>query len=171
MTLYAACVPSMAKMLKNLLVWLDETESYAKERSFDPETLLVARLAPDQFPLIRQVQSACDSAKLAAYRLAGKEAPAHPDEEKTLAEIRLRVKSVIELVESLKEADFESAEDRIITLPFLPPGKAVRGEDYFNEFALPNFYFHATTAYAILRHNGVPLGKRSFIGSVTLQDV
>ncbi|MGE0791517.1 MAG: DUF1993 family protein [Sandaracinaceae bacterium] len=170
MSLYHAAVVQNVKMLRNLGRWLDDAEAYAKEREFDPEVLLQARLYPDQFALLRQVQSACDSAKLAAHRLAGKDAPKHEDTETTLAELRARIDSAASSVEKLTEADFGGAAERVIKLPFLPEGKVISGANYFDEFGQPNFYFHVCMSYAILRHNGVKLGKRPYIGGMTLDD-
>jgi hypothetical protein len=162
-------VRQMTKMLRNLESWLDKTEAHAKAKKFEPNSLLTARLAPDQYPLVRQIQSACDSAKFPAARLSAKEPPKHPDTEQTWEEIRKRVRDVILHLETYKESDFSGAEARNIELPFLE-GKLVEGRHYLTEMALPNFYFHLVTAYAILRHNGVDLGKMDFIGSLTMKD-
>lgn len=169
MSLYEFSVPQFTKMLKNLQRWLDRAQEYAGQKSFEPEVLLDSRLAPNQFPLLRQVQSACDSAKLACSRIAAKEAPAHPDTEKSFEEIRARLQSCISYLETFSPRDFEGAEGRSVTLPFLP-GKIISTTDYLVEFALPNFYFHLNHAYAILRHNGVPLGKIEYIGSLNVKD-
>lgn len=168
MSLFHATVPPMKKMLTNLDRWLDKAIASAKARSFDPETLLTARLAPDQYNLTRQVQSACDSAKFAAARLTGKEAPKHPDTETTLAEVKTRIASVVEYLNGYGEADFAGTDDKLIELPFLE-GKVLRGADYLHGMQLPNFYFHVIAAYEILRHNGVDLGKRDFIGGLELR--
>ena len=165
MPLYNATVPQLSKMLGNLSRWLDEAIAYAESREFDPESLLQARLYPDQFALVRQVQAACDSAKFIGARLSDTEAPSHPDTETTLPELKARIESTIGFIQGLDEAAFEGAGERRLFLPFLH-GAWVSGDDYLNEFGLPNFYFHVTTAYAILRHNGVKLGKRTFIGNM-----
>lgn len=169
MSMFRATVPQLKKMLRNLDGWLEKASAHAKAKNFSPEVLLAARLAPDQYPLLRQIQAACDSAKFAAARLTAKEAPKHPDEEKTWEEAKARVASVVAYLETFTEADFEGAADRAIALPFLG-GKTILGRDYLNEMALPNTYFHLVTAYAILRHSGVDVGKIDFIGSLTLQD-
>lgn len=169
MSLYEASVPQLKKMLNNLDKWLEAAVAFAQKKSFDPNTLLAARLAPDQYPLTRQVQSACDSAKFAAARLTGKEPPKHPDTEQTMDELRARVRTVVTYLEGFKPADFEGAEKRHVDLPFME-GKMMLGSDYLCEMALPNFYFHVTTAYSILRHNGVDLGKRDFMGSLNVKD-
>ena len=169
MSLYSASIPQLTKMLKNLDLWLDKAEAHAQERSFDPELYLSFRLAPDQYPLVRQVQAACDAAKFAAARLSGKEAPKHPDTETTLKEIRARIASVLAYLGTFQAADLDGREERPIELGFLE-GKVIQAEDYLTELALPNFYFHITTAYAILRHNGVGLGKRDYVGGLNLRD-
>jgi hypothetical protein len=170
MSLYEASVPQLKKMLQSLDNWLELAVDHAKKKSFDPNVLASARLAPDQYSLTRQVQAACDAAKFAVARLAGKEPPKHPDTETTIDELRARVRACVSFIETVTAADFEGAATRIIPLSFMP-GKGMAGTDYLNEMALPNFYFHVTTAYAIMRHNGVPLGKMNFIGSVKLVDV
>jgi hypothetical protein len=169
MSLYEASIPQLKKMLNNLDKWLEVAVAHATKKSFDPSVLLAARLAPDQYPLTRQIQSCCDGAKFAAARLTGKEAPKHPDTETTLDELHARIRSVVAYLDTFTEADFADAKGRIIELPFMP-GKTLTAGDYLNEMALPNFYFHVTTAYAILRHNGVDLGKMNFIGSLNLHD-
>jgi hypothetical protein len=169
MSLYAATIPQFVKVLKNVDSWLEKSATHAKTKGYDADQLLTSRLAPDQYPLVRQIQSACDGAKFTAARLTGKEAPKHADTEKTVPEVRQRIASCISYLETFNEAEFKGAEDRTVLLPFLE-GKVVSGRDYVNEMTLPNFYFHATTAYAILRHNGVDLGKRDFIGSLNVRD-
>jgi len=169
-SLYESSVPQYAKMLRNLEKWLDKAEAHAQTKKFEPVTLLSARLAPDQYPLVRQIQSACDAAKSGAARLAGQEPPKHPDTEQTWEEIRTRVRTVLAYLESVKPSDFVGAEERVVPLPFMP-GKGIFGSDYLVELSLPNFYFHLTTAYAILRHNGVDVGKTDYIGSMKLRDL
>ncbi len=169
MPLYDACVPQLSKMLNNLSNWLDEAEKLAEAKGFEKSVLLSARLAPDQYPLLRQIQASCDSAKFAAARLAGKTPPTHPDTEQTWEEIRARLASVIEYLKTFEAKDFDGADQRVVPLPFLP-GKALKAGDYLNEMSLPNFYFHLNMAYAILRHNGVALGKQAYIGSLALVD-
>ncbi|MEM9072706.1 MAG: DUF1993 domain-containing protein [Myxococcota bacterium] len=166
MPLYDATVPQLKKMLGNLERWFDKAEAYAQSKDFSPDRYLEFRLAPDMFSWTRQIQAACDTAKFAAARLAGKDAPKHPDEETTFQELRARVRSVIDYLDGFSAGDFEGADERIIRLPFLPEGKGVRAGDYLNAFALPNFYFHLATAYDILRHNGVDVGKRDFLGGI-----
>ncbi|MCA9651169.1 MAG: DUF1993 domain-containing protein [Myxococcales bacterium] len=168
--IYDLTVFQMSKMLRNLDGWLGKAEDYAKEKGFEVDVLLQARLAPDMFPLARQVQAACDNAKFGAARLSGIEAPAHPDEEKTIAELHERIRSTLAFLETVSAGSMAEASAREIQLPFAK-GKACTGCDYLVEFATPNFYFHLTTAYALLRHNGVPVGKYDYIGSVKMHDV
>jgi len=166
---YAFAVTMPHKMLCNLLAWLDAAEAHAESQGFDPEVYVGSRLRPDMFPLGRQIQAAADSAKFLAARLAGATPPVHEDTEQTLAELRDRVQAVLAYLDGFSEADFEGAADRRIELGFLPDGTWARGADYALDFAIPNLMFHVTTTYAILRYNGVALGKRDFIGSMTLQ--
>jgi uncharacterized protein len=159
----------MSKMLRNLDTWIAKALEHAQSHSFEANVLVTARLYPDQYSFDRQVQSACDSAKFAAAHLCGKEAPKHPDTEKTMDELRARIASCLGFLETVKEKDFAGAADRKVSPPWMK-GKWVRGEDYLFQLAIPNFFFHATTAYAILRHNGVPLGKMDYIGSIPMKD-
>ncbi len=170
MSMYRASIPQLSKILSNLDRWLDKAAAHAEQKKFAVDTLLTARLAPDQFPLARQIQASCDAAKFAAARLTGKDAPAHPDTETTVAELKARIQAVIAWLATVTEEDFAGAADRAVLLPFAP-GMQIAGRDYLNEMVLPNFYFHITTAYAILRHNGVDVGKRDYIGSVNLTPV
>lgn len=166
--MYYAIISQMKKMLGQLDKWLEAAGASAKTRSFDPNVFLGLRLSPDQFAFARQVQTACDTAKLAASRLSGKEAPAHPDTEQTLDELRARVTSVIEYLNGFSAKDFEGAASRVVTQPRWE-GKVMSGADYFLEHAVPNFFFHVTHAYAILRHNGVNVGKRDYLGALSLR--
>lgn len=170
MSLYQASVPQFKKMLNALGKWLDIAVEHAAKKSYDPSVLLSSRLAPDQYSLTRQIQVICDGAKTTTARLAGKEPPKHPDTETTLEELRARIATVLTYLDTITEADFAEAKTRVIALPFMP-GKGLIAADYLNEMGLPNFYFHLTTAYAILRHNGVPLGKMEFIASLNLRDL
>lgn len=164
--MYYAIFGQMKKQLGQLDTWLEKTTEFAKTKSFDPNVFADFRLAPDQFAFARQVQITCDTAKLAASRLTGKEAPSQPDTEKTIDELRARVKSTIAYLEGFSEADFAKAASQSITQPRWE-GKVMTGADYFLEHALPNFFFHLTHVYALLRHNGVPLGKRDYLGALT----
>lgn len=169
MLLHHAAVRQPVKMLQNLEAWIDKAVAFAESRSFDPEVLLQARLAPDQYALVRQIQAVCDSAKFLGARLGGVEPPRDPDTEVTWLELRTRIRTTLAFLETITPAMLEGAEHREVELNFAK-GKRIRGSDYLDELALPNMYFHLVTAYAILRHNGVPLGKTDFIGSLPLQD-
>jgi len=167
MSLYQSTIPQFKIMLGQIVKWLDAGVLFAEAKKFDIDVLLSSRLAPDQYPLLRQIQSACDAAKSTAARLTGQEPPKHPDTETTLVEIRARIAKVLEYLDTFKAADFAGAEERKIVLPFIPD-KYLLGADYVTELQLPNFYFHVAHAYAILRHNGVKLGKMDYIGQLTL---
>ena len=158
----------MKKQLGQIEKWLDAATEHAKAKSFDPNVYLTLRLAPDQFAFVRQVQIACDTAKLGAARLTGKEAPSHPDTEQTLEELRARVRSVVGWLDGLGEKDFEGAATRSITQPRWE-GKTMTGADYFVEHVVPNFYFHLAHVYALLRHAGVTIGKRDYLGQLTMK--
>jgi hypothetical protein len=166
--MFHAFVRQMHKQLSQLDSWFDAAEAHAKAKSFDSSAFLGFRLSPDQFAFARQVQIACDTAKTATARLTGKEAPAHADDQKTIEELRARVKSVLSYLDGFTAKDFEGAAERSITQPRWE-GKTMTGHDYFVEHAVPNFFFHLSTAYAILRHNGVPLGKRDYLGALSLR--
>lgn len=157
------------KTLENLEKWMDKAGEHAKARSFDVDVLAAARLAPDQFAFAQQVQAACDQAKYAAAYLAGKPAPSHPDTEKTFAELRDRIRKCTGFLATVQEKDLAGAEDRKVAPPWLG-GKWLRGGDYLVHVAVPNFFFHVTMAYALLRHNGVTLGKPDFIGGMPIQE-
>jgi hypothetical protein len=165
-----ASITQFKKMLTNLDGWLRKAEAHAKAKSFDPNVLLAARLAPDQYPLVRQVQVSCDTAKFAAARLSGKDAPKHPDTEQTVDELHARISSVVTYLETFVAKDFDGAETRLVKLTFME-GKGLAGTDYLVETATPNFYFHVAHSYAILRHNGVDLGKADYIGSLPIRDL
>ena len=158
----------MKKQLKQVGSWLDKAVAFGAARKFDPDNLLSARLSPDQFPLVKQVQVVCDTIKLGTARLTGKEAPKHEDNEKTIGELRARIDSVVEYLDSVTEADFSDAAARAISQPRWE-GKTMTGADYFFEHFTPNFYFHLAHVYALLRHNGVDVGKRDYLGALTMQ--
>ncbi len=167
MNLYDATVPIFKKHLSGINKWLDKAAAFADHKKFDVETLLQARLAPDQYPLVRQIQSACDQAKFTCAKLAGKEPPSHPDTETTVAETRARLQTVIDYLATFKREEFVGAEERACKHSWMPA--AMRGGDYLDHFSLPNFHFHLTTAYAILRHNGVDLTKTDYIVEMPFQ--
>jgi hypothetical protein len=160
-----ACVQQFIKMLRNLERWLDKGVAFAQSKAFDPAVLLNSRLAPDQYPLMRQIQGACDRAKFTAARLTGKQPPRNPDTEQSLDEIRARIHGTIAYLETFKPEDFAGVEERVVELPHYD-GLRLVGSRYLIELQLPDFYFHATTAYAILRHNGVDLGKDDYLGEL-----
>lgn len=153
------------KTLRNLSGILDKGAQYAETKKFEFPVLLQTRLAPDQFNLTRQVQIACDTAKLGAARLVGKEAPSHADTEATLAELKARIESVIGYLETFSQADFAQAASRHITTPRWD-GQYLTGDEYLMHHVIPNFYFHVTTAYSILRANGVDVGKKDYLGKM-----
>ena len=156
----------MKKLLRSLDGCIDKAAAHASAKKFDPNVLVQARLAPDMFAFARQVQSTCDQAKYAASRLAGREPPSHPDTEQTLDDLKKRIATVVAYLDGFSEKDFEGIADRSVARPHWE-GKSLTALHYFVEHAQPNFYFHLTTAYAILRHNGVDVGKRDFIGQLT----
>ena len=170
MNFYAATVPQFKRLLQNVERWLDKTVAFAQAKKFDPNTLLTARLAPDQFALVKQIQSVADQTKLTCARLTAKDAPKHPDTEQSIDELRKRLHSVISYLDTFTPADFEGAAERQVSSPAFPEGKVMLGSHYLIERQLPNVYFHASMVYAILRHNGVDLGKSDFIGQATYRD-
>ncbi|MDE2146629.1 MAG: DUF1993 domain-containing protein [Burkholderiales bacterium] len=165
LTMHSASVPVFVRQLGCLLTWLDKAEQHAQARKFDPVNYLGLRLAPDMLPLTRQIQIATDGAKGCVARLAGLEVPKWDDNEATLDDLRARVRKTIDYVQSVPAAQFEGSEDRVVVLP-VRSGEPLRfdGESYLKHFVLPNFFFHVTTTYALLRHAGVELGKRDFLG-------
>lgn len=168
-SLYTLAVPMTIKSLQNLKAILGKAKVFIDEKKVEDMVLLEARLAIDQYPLVKQVQIACDNAKGTAGRLANVELPKMEDNEKTLAELETRIDKTITFVQSLTEAQFEGCEEREIPIYFFP-GKHLLGFEYVTEMALPNFYFHLTTAYSILRHVGLNIGKTDFIGNVDFKD-
>lgn len=162
--MYTPIFSQFKKQLGQLDKWLDMASDYAASKKFDPEVFVTLRLAPDQFPFARQVQIACDTVKLTLKYLTTKSVPVQEDNEKTIAELQARVRSTIALIDGLSESDFEGADARVVSQPRWK-GEWMTGADYFIEHTIPNFYFHLTTAYAILRHNGVPVGKRDYLGA------
>lgn len=163
-------VVQLSKMLGNLDGWLEKAVAFAEKKKIDPSVLLEARLAPDMFQLTKQVQAACDGAKFLAARLSGKEPPKHPDTERTVDELRARIRAVREYLAGFGADDFKEADTRKVPLAFLP-GKGLTGSNFRHEMNIPNSYFHFCMAYAILRHNGVELGKTDYIGSLDLISV
>ncbi len=164
--MYYPTFNQMKKQLGQLDKWLEAAGASAKARGFDPNLFLGFRLSPDQFAFSRQVQVACDTTKLGASRLTGKDAPSSADTEATLEELSARVKSTIAYLDTFTAKDFDGSATRTISQPRWE-GKTMTGADYFLEHVVPNFFFHLTTCYAILRHNGVSIGKRDFLGALT----
>lgn len=169
MNLYDATVPIFTKYLGNLDAWIAKAVAYAESKKFDPQILMDARLAPDQWDFKRQVAGACDQAKWTCAKLAGKDGPSHPDNEVTVADVRARIKKVLDYIATFSRDDFNGAEERRVSHQWME-GKGIRGGDYLDHFALPNFHFHLATAYGILRHNGVALSKTDLVGSLPLID-
>lgn len=163
--IYETTVPQFSKMLKNLDGILMKAAAHADSKKFDFEVLMNSRLAPDQFHFTRQIQIACDSAKLCVARLSGREAPKHDDQEKTLSDLRKRIQETVAYMATVQSKDFAGWEEKKITQPRWE-GKYLTGQEYLLQHAIPNFYFHLTTAYALLRHNGVDIGKKDYLGEM-----
>ena len=166
LSMYQAAIPEFVQMLNSLPAILDKAEAHAGSRKIDPEVLLNYRLAPDMLPFVRQIQIAADLAKGAAARLAGVEVPKHDDTEKTFADLKARLAKTVAFVQSFRPNEIDGSEDREINLTLGEHKMSFKGQPYLVHFVLPNFYFHCTTAYDILRHCGVELGKRDFIGTI-----
>jgi hypothetical protein len=164
--MYEGSVPVFTAMLGNLSGFLDKAEAFAVERKIDKDVLLNWRLAPDMYPLLRQVQLASDFAKGTAARLAGAEVPKYADEEKSFAELKARIAKTVAFLEGLRREDFDGSEERDIALSVGGRELHFKGQPYLLNFGLPNFFFHVTTAYDILRACGVGLGKRDFLGAI-----
>jgi uncharacterized protein len=169
MSMSTASIPAFEIGLKALAAVLDKAEAYAEAKKIDPAVLLSTRLFPDMFALTRQVQSACDQAKNGGARLSGIEPHRFEDNEKTLAELKARIARTIAYVETLDAKKIDASADREITFPLGPSKGHMKGADYLNHFVLPNFYFHLATAYDILRHCGVEIGKRDFLGTIPMK--
>jgi uncharacterized protein len=169
MSMSNASIPVFEIGLNALSALLDKAEAYAEAKRIDPTVLLNARLFPDMFAFTRQVQSACDQAKNGGARLAGVDPPSYEDNEKTIAELKARIAKTVAFVKTLDAKKIDESADREITFPLGPNKGHMKGADYLNHFAVPNFYFHVTTAYDILRHCGVEIGKRDFIGAIPMR--
>ena len=166
LSLYQSSVPVFDRSLNAFLAILDKAEEHAGARKFDPASYLAMRLSPDMWPLTRQVQAFCDHAKNASFRLAGKEPPVKEDKETTVTELRARIHATLDMLKSIDAKAMEGAENREIVIPAGANKLKIEGANYLLHFAMPNFYFHLTTAYDILRAGGVEIGKRSFLGAV-----
>ncbi|HEY7657257.1 MAG TPA: DUF1993 domain-containing protein [Burkholderiales bacterium] len=164
-SMYQASAPRFANTLKNLSAILDKAQAHADGRKLDPKVFTSARLFPDMFSMARQVQAACDTAKGAVARLAGVAVPAHEDTEQTFEELKARIAKTIAFIQTVQPAQIDGSEEREVVLKFRSGEVKFKGMQYLLGHALPNFYFHVTTAYDILRHNGVEIGKRDYIGT------
>jgi uncharacterized protein len=168
-TMYYEAVSQCTQMLKNIETWLDKAEKHAAAKKFDVNTLMTDRLAPDMKPFIYQVQSACDYVKAAAAWLSGQVPPKHEDNEQTIDDARARIQKTVAFAKSVREVQYAGASDRKVSLSWAP-GKHLCGKDYLLQMTIPNVYFHVAIAYAILRHNGVDIGKMDFLGPVNWID-
>ena len=165
-SMYAASVPVFKQILGSLSAILAKTDAHIAEKKLDPNALLQARLYPDMFPLVRQVQIACDFAKSVPARLAGAEVPSYEDNEASFADLRARIAKTLAFIATLDAAKFEGSDAREIVLrPGTPKEKHLGGKAYLLGYGLPQFFFHVTTAYALLRHNGIEIGKKDFMGT------
>ncbi len=166
-SMHSASVPVFVRMLGNAIVWLDKAEAHAKEKKFEPSVYLASRLAPDMLPFTTQVQIACDAAKFCMARLTGTEAPKFEDNETTLEQLRERIRKTMDYVQSVPMARIDGTDAKDISVPRRDGAIVMKGEMYLKHFVLPNFYFHITTVYALLRHNGVELGKSDYLAGLT----
>jgi hypothetical protein len=164
-SMYQASAPRFVNTLKNLSAILDKAQAHADAKKIEPKVLTAARLFPDMFAMSRQVQSACDTAKGAVARLAGVEVPVHEDTEQTLEELKARIAKTIAFINAVKPSQVDGSEDKEVVLKFRTGEVRMKGMQYLLGHAQPNFYFHVTTAYNILRHNGVEVGKKDYIGT------
>ena len=165
MSLYNVSVPTFVRILSALSTVLDKAAAHAEAKKIDPATLLNDRLYPDMFTFTRQVQNACDFAAKTSARLAGVDVPEYANTETSFAQLKERIATALKYVQGLKAEQFNGAETRVIKLPMGGTTMELTGEQFFVGFGLPNFYFHATTAYNILRHNGIEIGKRDYLGN------
>jgi uncharacterized protein len=163
-SMYQACVPTITRSLNNLAAVLEKAAAHAEARKIDPAVLIASRLYPDMFALVKQVQIAADISKGGCARLAQLEPPAFEDNEATFADLVARLRKTVAFLETLKPAQFEGAEDRTVTWKTQSATRSMQGLPYLTTHVLPNVFFHVTTAYNILRHNGVELGKMDFLG-------
>lgn len=160
----------MKNVLSNVEGWMSKAEAHAKAVGYDPNTLIDARLFPDQFSFVQQVQATADISKFTASRVSGREAPKHEDAERTFDELRRRLEGTVEYLETFSAEEIEGGASRVVPLPF-DKTIGMLGSAYVYQFALPNFFFHAGHAYAILRHNGVPLAKRDYLKGMEIQKI
>lgn len=166
LSMHSASVPIFVRMLGNLSACLDKAQAHAAAKKFEPAVYLGTRLAPDMLPFTTQVQIACDSAKFCVARLAGVEGPKFADDEASLDDLKKRIAKTIDYLQSVPAAQIDGSDARPISVPRRSGAITMTGESYLKQFALPNFFFHVTTTYALLRHNGVELGKSDFLGAL-----
>ena len=164
MSFYDASVPAFLQILNSLTKILTKAEAHCAAKNIAPEVMLGARLYPDMLPFSRQIQLVCDFAGKGCARLSHSEVPTTPDTEKTFEELRQRLTNTIAYLKTFKPEQFEGADSRDVTFPVGPTSMTLKGQQFLNNFAFANFYFHAATAHGILRHNGVEIGKRDFLG-------
>ena len=163
-SMYDASVPVFRQMLGSLSALLDKAAAHAQAKGFDPAVLVASRLYPDMFPLARQVQVACDAAKFGSARIAGVDAPKHEDHEQTIDELKARIASTLAFTDTIAREAVDGQEAREVTIPLRDRSLTMKAQPYLLHWVLPNFFFHVTTAYDILRHNGVEIGKRDYLG-------
>lgn len=164
-SMYAASIPVFRQLLGSLNELLGKAQAHCVDKSIDPNALLLARLFPDMFPLSRQVQIACDFARGVSARLAGVQVPTNEDKEQTFEDLRALIARTLAFLDGLTPSQFEASEEReIITRPGTPKEKKFTGQSYLLSYGLPQFFFHVTTTYALLRHNGLDVGKRDYMG-------
>jgi uncharacterized protein len=168
--MYYQAITQCTQAVKNVEAWLDKAEEHAAAKHFDLGVLMTGRLAPDMKPFIYQVQSACDYLKAAAAWLSGQKPPKHDDTEQTVDEVRARIRKTVAFVESVTEAQYDGAAKQRVSLSFSPAGKVLVGPNYLLQMTIPNVYFPLAMAYAILRHNGVDVGKMDFLGPINWVD-
>jgi hypothetical protein len=159
-------ISQYAQALKNIEGWLDKAQQHAAAKKFDVHVLMASRLAPDMGAFVYQVQSACDYVKGAAAWLSGQKPPQHQDNEQSIDEVRARIRKTVAFVESVREDQYTGAAERNVVVSWGPPGTVLRAQDYLLQVSIPNVYFHVMAAYAILRHNGVDIGKMDFLGPI-----
>jgi uncharacterized protein len=162
-TMHSASAPIFLTMLANLDQWLQKAEAHADAKKFESSVYLSTRLAPDMLPFTNQIQIACDGAKFAMARLGSVEGPKFDDSESTIAQLRERVRATVAFIKSVPAEKIDGTEEKEITIPRRSGNITMKGEEYLKHYVLPNFFFHVTTAYALLRHNGVELGKKDYL--------
>jgi uncharacterized protein len=164
LSMFDASLPVFTHQLSSLIAIIDKAIAHCQARNIDDKILAASRLYPDMLPFTSQVNIACDTVKFAAARLAGVEAPKHEDNQVSLADSSARVRAVLEFLAQFQASQINGSEDKDITIPMRAGPIHMKGQPYLLTFVLPNFYFHMTTAYALLRHNGVEVGKKDFLG-------